>query len=118
MKKLRLAILTNCVSHSFTSTILFAGLVALSLAIRMDAAAVVAVPYKTSSPTAAATDADFLWALVWADEFSGAANTGINTNEWLYDTGAGYGCRGCPFNWGTGEVESMTSSTANVYQDG
>jgi beta-glucanase (GH16 family) len=58
------------------------------------------------------------WTLAWSDEFNGAAHTGVNTANWLYDTGAGYGCPGCPSNWGTHEVESMSSSTANVYQDG
>jgi beta-glucanase (GH16 family) len=58
------------------------------------------------------------WLLAWNDEFSGAANTGIDTNNWLYDIGKGYGCSGCPTAWGTGEVESMSNSTANVYQDG
>jgi hypothetical protein len=55
---------------------------------------------------------------VWGDEFNGAAGTGVDTSNWLYDTGTGYGCSGCPGNWGTGEVESMTNSTSNVYQDG
>jgi beta-glucanase (GH16 family) len=58
------------------------------------------------------------WLLQWSDEFNGAANTGVDTNNWLYDTGTGYGCAGCPLNWGTNEVESMTSSTSNVFQDG
>jgi hypothetical protein len=58
------------------------------------------------------------WTQIWGDEFNGAANTGVNTSNWLYDTGIGYGCSGCPANWGTGEVETMTSSTSNVYQDG
>jgi hypothetical protein len=58
------------------------------------------------------------WNEIWNDEFSGAANTGVNTPNWLYDTGTGYGCSGCPGNWGTGEVETMTNSTSNVYQDG
>ncbi|MBO0794144.1 MAG: family 16 glycosylhydrolase [Ktedonobacteraceae bacterium] len=58
------------------------------------------------------------WTQIWNDEFNGSANTGVNTSNWLYDTGTGYGCAGCPSNWGTGEVETMTNSTANVYQDG
>ncbi|HLB78698.1 MAG TPA: 1,3-beta-glucanase, partial [Candidatus Dormibacteraeota bacterium] len=58
------------------------------------------------------------WRLIWSDEFNGAAGTGVNTANWIYDTGTGYSCAGCPSNWGTGEVETMTSSTANVYQDG
>ncbi len=55
--------------------------------------------------------------LIWSDEFSGGANTGVNTGNWLYDTGTCY--PGCPAaQWGTGEVETMTTSTANVFQDG
>jgi hypothetical protein len=49
--------------------------------------------------------------LTWSDDFTGAANTGVNTANWLYDTGPGS-------NFGTGEIETMTNSTANVYQDG
>ncbi len=66
------------------------------------------------TPTARAAT----WTQIWGDEFNGAANTGVNTSNWLYDTGTGYGCSGCPSNWGTGEVETMTNSTANVFQDG
>jgi beta-glucanase (GH16 family) len=47
----------------------------------------------------------------WADDFDGAANTGLDTGVWRYDTGAGS-------SFGTGEIETMTNSTANVYQDG
>jgi uncharacterized protein involved in high-affinity Fe2+ transport len=56
------------------------------------------------------------WTTVFSDNFSGAAGTGVNTANWLYDTGTGY--PGGAANWGTGEVETMTNSTANVYQDG
>ena len=66
-----------------------------------------------SAPAQAQTS----WVLQWSDEFSGAANTGVSTANWLYDTGHCY--PGCPAgNWGTGEIENMTTSTANVYQDG
>lgn len=58
------------------------------------------------------------WTLTWSDEFNGAAGTGVNTADWIYDIGTGYGCAGCPDKWGTGEIETMTSSTDNVYQDG
>jgi len=58
------------------------------------------------------------WDLVWSDEFNGTAGSGVNTSNWLYDQGTGYGCSACPANWGTGEVEVMTNSTRNVYQDG
>jgi len=56
------------------------------------------------------------WTTVFSDDFTGAAGTGVNTADWLYDTGISY--PGGATNWGTGEVETMTSSTANVYQDG
>ena len=60
----------------------------------------------------------FPWRLVWSDEFNGPAGTGVDQAQWIYDTGTGYGCAGCPPNWGTGEIETMSSSTDNVYQDG
>jgi carbohydrate binding protein with CBM6 domain len=56
------------------------------------------------------------WTTVFSDDFTGAAGTGVNTGNWLYDLGHGYA--GGAGNWGTGEVESMTNSTANVFQDG
>jgi beta-glucanase (GH16 family) len=51
------------------------------------------------------------FSLTWSDDFTGAANTGLNTGTWKYDTGPGS-------SFGTGEIETMTNSTANVYQDG
>jgi len=56
------------------------------------------------------------WSLVWSDDFTGAAGTRVSPANWLYDLGTSYP-GGAP-NWGTGEVETMTDSTANVYQDG
>jgi beta-glucanase (GH16 family) len=53
---------------------------------------------------------------VFSDDFTGAAGTGLNRSNWLYATGTGY--PGGASNWGTGEVETMTDSTSNVYQDG
>ncbi|MFG1811995.1 discoidin domain-containing protein [Streptomyces sp. NPDC049040] len=47
----------------------------------------------------------------WSDDFSGGANTGVNGANWKYDTGPGS-------SFGTGEIETMTNSTSNVYQDG
>ena len=47
--------------------------------------------------------------LVWSDEFNGASGTGVDTSTWKYDTGTGFG---------TGEIETMTTSTNNVKQDG
>jgi beta-glucanase (GH16 family) len=56
------------------------------------------------------------WTLVWGDDFTGAANSGVNTGNWLYSLGHGY--PGGATNWGTGEVETMTNSISNVRQDG
>jgi len=47
----------------------------------------------------------------WSDDFNGAANTGLDTGNWRYDAGPGS-------SFGTGEIETTTTSTANVYQDG
>jgi beta-glucanase (GH16 family) len=56
------------------------------------------------------------WTQVFADDFNGAANTGVNTANWIYDLGTSY--PGGAANWGTGEVETMTNSTQNVFLDG
>jgi beta-glucanase (GH16 family) len=53
---------------------------------------------------------------VWSEDFSGPAGAGVNTSNWLYDIGTGY--PGGAANWGTGEIETMTNSTANVSTDG
>jgi beta-glucanase (GH16 family) len=47
----------------------------------------------------------------WSDDFNGAANSGLDTGTWKYDTGPGS-------SFGTGEIETMTNSTSNVYTDG
>jgi F5/8 type C domain/Glycosyl hydrolases family 16 len=51
------------------------------------------------------------FSLTWSDDFSGAASTGVDGATWKYDTGPGS-------SFGTGEIETMTNSTANVFQDG
>ena len=70
----------------------------------------------TRLPARATVPAPSGWTLVFSDDFNGAASTGVNTANWLYTTGTSY--PGGPANFGTGEVETMTASTANVYQDG
>ncbi len=62
------------------------------------------VPHSTTPKARAAT-----WTQIFDDEFNGAAGTGVDTSNWIYDTGTGFG---------TGEIETMTNSTNNVYQDG
>ncbi|MGN5635964.1 ricin-type beta-trefoil lectin domain protein [Streptomyces sp. AC154] len=49
--------------------------------------------------------------LTWSDDFNGASGTGIDQGLWKYDTGPGS-------SFGTGEIETMTNSTSNVYYDG
>jgi Carbohydrate binding module (family 6)/Glycosyl hydrolases family 16 len=57
------------------------------------------------------------WTTTYSDSFSGAAGSGVDSG-WTYDTGTQYNGTGCTANYGTGEVESNTSSTANVAEDG
>ncbi|WP_329560867.1 ricin-type beta-trefoil lectin domain protein [Kitasatospora sp. NBC_01266] len=51
------------------------------------------------------------WTTVFSDDFSGAAGSPPSGSNWIYDTGPGS-------NFGTGEIETMTNSTSNVYLDG
>src|ERR1700712_4647671 len=55
------------------------------------------------------------WTSVFRDNFSGAANAPLG-RDWQYDLGTSY--PGGAAQWGTGEIETATDSTANVYQDG
>lgn len=56
------------------------------------------------------------WSLVWSDDFTGGANTLPSSANWIIDTGTAY--PGGPANWGTGEIQTYTNSTANLRQDG
>ncbi|PWU49535.1 1,3-beta-glucanase [Micromonospora globispora] len=56
------------------------------------------------------------WSLVWSDDFAGAAGTLPSSANWIIDTGTSY--PGGPANWGTGEIQTYTSNTANLSQDG
>ncbi len=57
------------------------------------------------------------WTTTYSDSFSGAAGSGVDSS-WTYDQGTQYNGSGCTGNWGTGEVERETNSTANVAEDG
>ncbi len=50
------------------------------------------------------------WALIWSDSFTGRAGAGASPQSWTYQTGAGV--------FGNGEIETATSSRANVQLDG
>ncbi|MBL7253098.1 carbohydrate-binding protein [Paractinoplanes lichenicola] len=56
------------------------------------------------------------WTQVWADDFTGAANTLPSGANWIIDTGTSY--PGGPPQWGTGEIQTYTNSTSNVAHDG
>ncbi|MFM9610336.1 1,3-beta-glucanase [Streptomyces sp. V2] len=88
---------------------LIAVLSTLGLAAALATAAT--LPAGASAPTPPSG-----WSQVFLDDFNGAAGTGVNTANWQYSTGTSY--PGGPANWGTGEVETMTNSTANVSLDG
>ncbi|MFI5662614.1 glycoside hydrolase family 16 protein [Streptomyces sp. NPDC051684] len=78
---------------------------------------VAAAATATTQPAgAAAPPPPSGWTQTFLDDFNGSAGTGVNTSNWQYDTGTSY--PGGPANWGTGEVETMTSSTNNVSLDG
>jgi hypothetical protein len=67
------------------------------------AAAPQAVPATVPAPPTG-------WTTEFSDDFNGAAGSGVDSN-WMYDTGPGS-------SFGTGEIETMTNSTSNVYLDG
>ncbi|MEU8265242.1 discoidin domain-containing protein [Micromonospora sp. NPDC048999] len=56
------------------------------------------------------------WTTLWSDDFTGPANTSPSAANWLLRTGTQY--PGGAANWGTGEVETASASTANVSLDG
>lgn len=88
----------------------------LAVGVALVSAAAFATPLAALPAAADAPAPAPGWTLDFADNFDGPANTGLSTTTWLYDLGTGY--PGGAANWGTGEVESMTNSTSNVFQDG
>jgi len=79
------------------------------------AASALAAPAASSAASVAAAPAAVPgppsgWSTVFSDDFNGASGSGVDS-QWMYDTGPGS-------NFGTGEIETMTNSTSNVYQDG
>ncbi|MDT8912726.1 family 16 glycosylhydrolase [Amycolatopsis sp. PS_44_ISF1] len=77
--------------------------------------ATAALPLATAVTGVPAQAAE-TWTTVFQDTFDGPAGTGLNAQDWLYDQGTGY--PGGAANWGTGEIETATDSTGNVYHDG
>jgi beta-glucanase (GH16 family) len=88
------------------------------LAVLLGALALV-IPLASSglrAPATATVPVPAGWTTVFSDDFTGSAGSALNSTNWRYDLGTSY--PGGAANWGTGEVESNTNSTANVYQDG
>ncbi|WP_055690544.1 glycoside hydrolase family 16 protein [Streptomyces prasinus] len=82
-----------------------------TLGLALAASTVVLPSASASAPTPPSG-----WNQVFVDDFNGAAGSGVNTSDWRYATGKGY--PGGPANWGTGEIETMTSNPENVSLDG
>src|SRR3954468_17305354 len=55
------------------------------------------------------------WTSLFRDDFGGTAGAPLGPG-WIYNTGSSYP-GGAP-QWGTGEIETSSDSTANVHQDG
>jgi beta-glucanase (GH16 family) len=85
------------------------GLAPVASAAAPHASTAAAAPKLVSPATVPAAPAGFT--TTWSDDFNQAANTALDTGVWRYDAGAGSA-------FGTGEIETTTTSTANVYQDG
>ncbi|MFF2467283.1 glycoside hydrolase family 16 protein [Streptomyces mirabilis] len=82
-----------------------------ALGLAAAAAAAATLPANASAPTPPSG-----WSQVFLDDFDGAAGSRVNSSNWQYTTGTSY--PGGPAGFGTGEVETMTSSTDNVSLDG
>jgi Ricin-type beta-trefoil lectin domain/Glycosyl hydrolases family 16 len=67
------------------------------------ARAAAAAPNSVPAPPAG-------WSTAFSDDFAGASGSGPS-GSWKYDTGPGS-------SFGTGEIETMTSSASNVHLDG
>ncbi|EWC48500.1 hypothetical protein DRE_07734 [Drechslerella stenobrocha 248] len=59
---------------------------------------------------------NFGFTLAWADDFTGSSGSLPSSSNWIFDLGTKY--PGGPDNWGTGEIQTYTQSTDNVYVDG
>ncbi|MEV8505755.1 glycoside hydrolase family 16 protein [Actinoplanes sp. NPDC051475] len=84
---------------------------AAAVAAALTASAAVAVSAQAALPPVPSG-----WTQVWADDFTGPANTLPSSANWIIDTGTSY--PGGPAQWGTGEIQTYTTSTSNLAQDG
>jgi hypothetical protein len=93
--------------------LILAGALALAGLIGIDAVAGIATAGSTQADVPAPRPG---WTKVFSDSFNGPAGSGLDSANWIYDTGTGY--QGGSYNWGTGEVETATDSPFNVHLDG
>ena len=80
-----------------------------------------AAPITTAAPTTTppaggGPDQGITWNPVWKDDFNGAAGSAPSATDWITRTGTSL--PGGPANFGTGEVETMSSAPANLSEDG
>lgn len=87
----------------------FGGLALALIVVAIAAFSIMATSKAVARPAQALT-----WTLQFADEFNGSG--ALNGADWLYTTGTAY--PGGPPNFGTGEIETNTASTANAVQTG
>jgi len=92
-------------------------LLATALALAPLAVLITIVPLTLNASASTVPPPPAGWSTVFSDSFSGSAGSRADS-QWTYDTGTQYNGTGCTANWGTGEVESNTNSTANVSEDG
>ena len=80
------------------------------LAAGLSAFIVLGCSAASNSSSSSTTDQAPPWKQTWADNFNGPADDSVDTNYWDFNTGRGI--------FGTGEIETMTSSLYNVHLDG
>jgi beta-glucanase (GH16 family) len=91
--------------------------VRLATVVTLALLSLVAVPLAVATLTSASPSAPGGWTTVFSDVFAGPAGSGAGP-AWTEDTGDQYHGGGCQAQWGTGEVDTDTSSAANVSADG
>ena len=89
---------------TFAFAVLTPAVIPASASVQPAPVAPAAAPLAVPAPPAGFTT-------TWSDDFTGAANTPLDTGIWRYDAGPGS-------SFGTGEIETTTTSTANVFHDG
>src|SRR5579859_6632008 len=84
--------------------------IAATAAVLAALSASIAAAVTLSQPVAATTvpGPPAGWTTVFSDSFAGQAGSPVSSANWKYDTGPGS-------SFGTGEIETMTNSTSNVF---